>query len=205
MSRPRTIDDAQILEAARAVFLERGVRASTASIARAAGVSEGTIFKRFDTKQELFFAAMGLPRPIQAAKLLAGRAGQGDVRTHLVEVSLEIIAFLREMIPRMTLLCAHPAYDPKVIFAGDDEPPPVRVIRGLAAWIAAECEAGRVGHCEPEKVARVLLGSLHNFVFWEVAGLSRGSSETAREYAEGVVDLLWLGIGPTPDPAEASA
>ena len=94
MSRPRTIDDAQILDVARKIFLERGMRASTASIARAAGVSEGTIFKRFDTKQELFFASMGLPRPIEAARLLAGRAGRGDVRTHLVEISVEIVAWL---------------------------------------------------------------------------------------------------------------
>ena len=202
MSRPRSIDDAQILEAARKLFLEGGARASTAAIAKAAGVSEGTIFKRFETKQHLFFAAMGLPRPIEASRLLAGRAGTGDVQTHLVEVSMEIIAFFGVMVPRMNLLCAHPAYDPKVVFADDSEPPPVRLVRGLAVWLDHEATSGRVRPGASEKVARVLLGALFNFVFWQVNGLDRGAESDPREYAEGVVDLLWRGLAPDGGPAE---
>ncbi|MBU6163239.1 MAG: TetR family transcriptional regulator, partial [Myxococcales bacterium] len=38
MARPTTIDDEVILEAARQVFLEEGYAATTASIARRAGV-----------------------------------------------------------------------------------------------------------------------------------------------------------------------
>lgn len=205
MSRPRSIDDAQILEVARKLFLEGGPRTSTASIARAAGVSEGTIFKRFETKRELFFAAMGLPRPIEVSRLLAGRVGQGDVREHLVEVSLEIVAFFGDILPRMMMLCAHPAYDPKVIFADDPEPPPLRLVRGLASWLDREAAAGNVRAGVSEKTARVLLGALHNYVFWQVAGLQGAADESAREYVQGVVDLLWRGLVPQPGSAEVSS
>jgi hypothetical protein len=41
MARPVTISDEQILDAARAVFTEKGPRATTAEIAERAGVSEG--------------------------------------------------------------------------------------------------------------------------------------------------------------------
>ncbi|MEL6856690.1 MAG: TetR family transcriptional regulator, partial [Cyanobacteria bacterium J06607_13] len=42
MARPRKITIEQILEAAQAVFLEKGFGASTQEIASAAGISEGS-------------------------------------------------------------------------------------------------------------------------------------------------------------------
>ena len=58
MGRKKTITDAELLEVARTVFVEEGFGASTKEIARRAGVSEGVIYQRFATKDELFFAAM---------------------------------------------------------------------------------------------------------------------------------------------------
>lgn len=46
----------QIIEAAISLFLQRGVGVSTASIAKAAGVSNGTLFNAFGTKQDLIDA-----------------------------------------------------------------------------------------------------------------------------------------------------
>jgi AcrR family transcriptional regulator len=45
-----------ILEAAAAVFAERGLEASTAEIARRAGVGEATLYRRFPTKDDLIVA-----------------------------------------------------------------------------------------------------------------------------------------------------
>ena len=61
MGRPVHISKERILAAARSVFLEHGFSASTAKVAQAAGVSEGSIFKRFPTKEALFVAAMAAP------------------------------------------------------------------------------------------------------------------------------------------------
>src|SRR5215470_10839817 len=58
MVRPARITDSQILVAARDVFLEKGISATTAEVARRAGIAEGSIFKRFPTKEHLFCAAM---------------------------------------------------------------------------------------------------------------------------------------------------
>lgn len=46
----------QIIEAAIILFLKDGVGVSTASIAKAAGVSNGTLFNAFETKQALIDA-----------------------------------------------------------------------------------------------------------------------------------------------------
>ncbi len=54
MARPRSEEKRQtILLAATKLFAEEGLNASTASIAKAAGVAEGTVFTYFATKDEL--------------------------------------------------------------------------------------------------------------------------------------------------------
>ncbi len=58
MARPITIKADDLLEAARQVFLKKGTQATTAQVAERAGVSEGTLFKRFGTKADLFRSAM---------------------------------------------------------------------------------------------------------------------------------------------------
>ena len=52
------IDDQKLLEVARDVFLRRGVGATTAEVAKKAGISQASVFKHFKSKQRLFFAAM---------------------------------------------------------------------------------------------------------------------------------------------------
>src|SRR6188768_584747 len=56
--RPPVISNERLLEVAREVFLEFGIRATTLEVATRAGVAEGTIFHRFKSKDELFRAAM---------------------------------------------------------------------------------------------------------------------------------------------------
>ena len=46
----------RLLDAAAAVFAEHGLEASTAEIARRAGVGHGTVFRRFPTKDDLVAA-----------------------------------------------------------------------------------------------------------------------------------------------------
>jgi len=59
-ARPLPADErrATILDAARALVLEHGRSATTRLIAEAAGVAEGTIFRSFATKDELFDAVI---------------------------------------------------------------------------------------------------------------------------------------------------
>ncbi|MDL4776449.1 TetR/AcrR family transcriptional regulator [Actinomadura xylanilytica] len=49
---------ARVLEAAGAVFAERGTAASTEEVARRAGVGIGTVFRHFPTKESLLEAAL---------------------------------------------------------------------------------------------------------------------------------------------------
>src|SRR5262245_46120798 len=104
MARPAIITTEQILDAARAVFLEKGIQATTAEVARRAGIAEGSIFKRFQTKQELFLRAMEPAlQELDFLHKLPERAGRGDMREQLFEFGTEMLEFLRRVMPLMMM------------------------------------------------------------------------------------------------------
>ena len=97
MPRPVSIQDDLILRAAREIFLEKGLEATTSEIAAKAGVSHGIIFKRFKTKQGLFQSAMREDSDWggKIALLLNPKLGGQDVETTLIELgSLFVEKFL---------------------------------------------------------------------------------------------------------------
>jgi TetR/AcrR family fatty acid metabolism transcriptional regulator len=76
---------AQILDAAATVFAEKGFhRATTKEIARAAGVSEGTIYNYFDSKADLLIGIMTRLAELESLDEELSRALQGDARDFLV-------------------------------------------------------------------------------------------------------------------------
>jgi AcrR family transcriptional regulator len=201
MPRPPKIKDEEILAAARAVFLEKGIRATTAEVARRAGIAEGSIFNRFPTKVALFRAAMrpDLEEPAWA-KLVLERVGQGDVVENLVEIGTQVLEFLRQIVPIMMMSWSNPHNDGGLLpppLRGNN-PPPLVAMRRLVAYFDAEIRGGRIRTgSDPELMARVFLGSLQNYVFFEVLLRARDMLPLpALTYVRGVVDLLWNGAAP---------
>jgi AcrR family transcriptional regulator len=197
MSRPATITDNQILDAARAVFLAEGVNASTLEIARRAGVSEGSIFKRFGTKERLFDEALQVPPVPGWIAELDTLPGDGDLKETLIAVSLKIVAFFQEIVPRVVVARgARPCHaEPR----DDAEPPPARDRRALARFLRQEMERGRLRPCDPDLVARMLLGSLFSYVFDSVAHPNHAAPQAPDEFVRGVVQVIWEGIAPLPE------
>ncbi len=209
MPRPAKIKDEAILDAARAVFLEKGIRATTAEVARRAGIAEGSIFNRFPTKAALFQAAM---RPTMEeppwAQLLVDRAGQGDVIENMVEIGAQVLDFLRQIVPIMMMSWSNPSgsngFLPEALAGAN--PPPLRAMRRLVTFFDAEIKAGRLRGSDPELLARVFLGSLQNYVFFEVLLRAQDMMPLpALTYVRGVVDLLWNGAAPVAPVAPAAA
>ena len=80
----------RLLDAAMEVFAEQGLEASTAEIARRAGVGHGTVFRRFPTKDDLV-AAIVVDRMGEiaeaAAALLARPPAEGRVLAFMAELA----------------------------------------------------------------------------------------------------------------------
>jgi len=191
VGRPSTIRDDQILEAARALFLDRGFTASTADIAARAGVSEGTIFKRYSSKAELFMEAMNMGTIDDFVRFLEGLDGAERFEVALVQVIRRVVDKMRVLLPRMMMLWAN--VSPEQLFRGVAHPPPVRVLRALTGWIEREVARGRARAADPRVLARILLGSSIHFVFFETMGFE--TDLDADTFAERLAQTLTLGIG----------
>ena len=77
----------QILNAAATVFAEKGFhRATTKEIARAAGVSEGTIYNYFDSKADLLIGIMTRLAELENLDQELADALQSDVRDFFIAV-----------------------------------------------------------------------------------------------------------------------
>ena len=198
MPRPISIKDETIIDAARAVFLERGFAATTAEVAERAGVSEGTLFNRFRSKAELFQAAM---RPqleaLEWTSDLADRVGRGDIREQLVEIASAVAEFMRKLMPLMMMSWSNIGASGLPPTLCQPNPPPLRALRRLAAYFEAEIRLGRLRRCDPELLARMLLGSVQQYVFFEV--VMKASDELPLPlptYLRGFVAVLIDGCGP---------
>ena len=199
MPRPPTIKDEQILAAAREVFLEKGISATTAEVARRAGIAEGSIFNRFPTKHDLFKAAM-LPSsemPDWVDRLHHRPAGE-DALDALVATGIEGVNFFRTILPLIMMSWSNASASglPEQLTVAD--PPPLRILAKLTEFFAAEMKAKRMRKQDPEIVARTFLAAVQNYAFFEV--LMKFHARTLieqEEYVRGFVKLLWSGLDPT--------
>ena len=205
MARTPEISSEAILEAARAVFLEKGVEATTAEVARRAGISEGSIFNRFKTKDDLFRAAMETKLDASPwMSELEARVGKGDVRDQLVQIGLQAIDFFREVLPLGMMNWANKRVCMEV--PAGVEPPPVRSLRRMAGYFEAEMRLGRLRRYDPEIVARSFVGALVSFVFLETTFATATTLPLpAPTYVRGHVDLFMSGLAADPAAAPAAA
>lgn len=200
MPRPRSIDDSDIIDAAREVFLERGFSATTAEVAERAGVSEGSIFNRFGSKRKLFRCAMMVNVEEEPwLRDLPSRVGVGDIRDQFVAVATDGVNFFRKMVPLMMMAWSNT----KSGHQGPTPPDgpgdaPLRAIRLLSDYFRAEIALGRVRDVDPEVLARTFLSGLNNYAFIEAILKRHGQPPPlpVEDYVNGLIDVLWNGAAP---------
>jgi len=206
MSRPVSIKDQTIIDAARSVFLEKGFGATTAEVAERAGVSEGTLFNRFRSKAELFQAAMH-PQFAELGWLadLEARVGQGDLQEQLTALAGAGVAFFRQLMPLVMMSYANPAPNGLPEQLNQPDPPPLRALQRLTRYFEAEIRLGRLRPVDPEILARMFLGSLQQYVFFELLFQAQQTLPLPLPtYLRGLVAMLWTGAGP-PVPQDTSS
>jgi AcrR family transcriptional regulator len=204
--RPPVISTERLLEVAREVFLELGIRATTSEVAARAGIAEGTIFHRFKSKEELFRAAMNFDPDTALAlvEALLADGGKGELRRTLVEFAERFLAFGRVAMPVMMMSWSNPENQMCAERTSERSTRYQRVLGALSGFFAAEMARGRLRRTEPEVMSRMLIGSLHHFCMTELFMGEPQSKLTHQSFAEQVVDVL-LASAPAPAPAPATA
>ena len=188
------------------MFLELGIRATTAEVAKRAGVAEGTLFHRFPSKEELFREAMRFdPEDVLAyIEGLPKRAGRGDLRATLIEFCEGFVEIARVALPVMMMSWSNPESELCNDRGGERGRRHRRVIAAVSSFFQAEMDGGRMRCTAPPEVfARMMLGSVHQFCMGEMfAGTEPGRSR-ASEFVRGVVDVLLVAASADTKPAPA--
>lgn len=157
---------ARLTSATRQVVAEVGyARATTKSIAQAAGVSEGTIYRHFPDKHALFAEAILESNQHIASDLeaLPARAGTGTVETNLTDALVSMASLRDAVLPLELALLAEPVPERGAavqahLADGTALPGPPGAI---AAYLRAEQALGRVrADANCEMAAMTLMSSV---------------------------------------------
>ncbi|MDP4024124.1 TetR/AcrR family transcriptional regulator [Methylobacterium sp. NEAU 140] len=187
----------QILEGARAVFMAAGFDgASMGEIARAAGVSKGTLYVYFDNKDALFEALTVAEKRGLAEALFALDADDPDLRAVLTRLGLTYLAEMSRpehvSIIRMVIGASEkfPHLGQAFFEAG-----PAQGVARLTAYLDAQVAAGRLTAADTELAAKHFLhlcqaGLLTRLLFAaggvpEPAELRRRVEEAVRVFLAG--------------------
>jgi AcrR family transcriptional regulator len=190
VARTATITTDQILEAARAVFLEQGINATTVDVANRAGISSASIFKHFPTKDALFLAAMSAaPGRIWSAELEAA-IGHGDTRADLLLIAKRIATYTADLLPRLMLMRSLGQQSPL------PEPPRVEHdFVALTTYLGREMALGRIARGDPTVPALALLHANAGYAMSIAIQTSAPSFDTSG-FLEDFVMMLWQGLEP---------
>jgi AcrR family transcriptional regulator len=169
---PATIDDdsakrRQIIDGARNVFLAQGFDAASMNdIARAAGVSKGTLYVYFNNKEELFEAIVEEECDAQAEGIFDLDTNDHDVEAVLTRLGIAYVKFLcrpeKASAVRTVIAIADrmPEIGKRFYEAG-----PAAGIAQLAAYIDAQVKAGVLRVEDGEMAAAQFMESTHAMLF----------------------------------------
>lgn len=194
MARPRLVSDGDILEAARACFVEHGPNVSTAVIAEQLGISQAALFKRFGTKQQLLVASLLPPEVPPFIEIVEAGPDDRPLPDQLREITEAMGDFFVEITPRMAVMWAS-GLGVRNVMQCFDVPPPVRGLRALTGWFTRARDAGLVENCNPKANALMLMGSLQGRAFMTVL-LGDVATTDLDNYASTLADTMWRGIAP---------
>jgi AcrR family transcriptional regulator len=193
MARTRTITDDQILAVARDLFRTQGHDVSTRQVAESAGISEGVLYQRFGSKNDLFFAAMAPAAPDLEA-VLGPSPPTKDPRAYLKDVVVRMADYFGEVMPLAIRLITHPSFDRNHMTTG--QPAAVKLQHGLVERLTWLEERKQMRRSTAVPAAQLLVRLAHD---WALARVMSGRNSPKRTAdLEAIVELLWQGASPRP-------
>jgi len=157
----------QILEGARAVFLAQGFdAASMGEIARAAGVSKGTLYVYFENKEQLFEAIVHGQCQVQAEGLFNLDPAERDVEAVLTRLGTGLVAMMCEpgrassLRTVIAIAARMPEIGKKFYETG-----PACGIAMLASYLQAQVDAGELAIEDCEVAAAQFIDACQSTLF----------------------------------------
>lgn len=159
MARPRLVSDEQILSTTKACVEKHGPHVSLDVVAEALGITGPALLKRFGSRQELFLRAL-VPTSVPAwQQRLASGPDERPLVDQLDELFQGMSQFFAETIPCISAL-RESGISHKDVQQLHKDPPPVRSIKAIAAWLKAARAKGLVQHEDYDTAATAILGAI---------------------------------------------
>ena len=185
----------QILKAANRLIRKRGLaRVTTKDIAREAACAEGTLYKHFETKEDLFLTALLESVPSFKLAVDADAAGQSSLPENLTRVVLSALTFFDEAIPHMMSLFADAELLERHRRRLNKKKTAPRVMyKAVAAYIKAEQDLGRINsEIVPIGAAALLLGPCCQWAFIRMLNGVPPIQMSDREWAALLVESVLI-------------
>ncbi len=170
----RDLRKAQIIDSAMKVFIEKGYNgATTAGIAREAGISEVTLFRYFNSKKELFTQGLepilitGLENSIMASKELPA----AEKLKYILKDRIQFVSIHHEIIK---LILMERQINPEVV-AFD-------YISKIVTLLKESIQKSGVNLKDEEVTVRLLMGSILSFLYFP-----ESREEKIEEYVNNLV------------------
>jgi AcrR family transcriptional regulator len=157
----------QIIDGASKVFLAQGFDAASMNdIARAAGVSKGTLYVYFGNKEELFEAIVEQECDVQAEGIFDLDPNDHDVAAVLTKLGVAYVKFLcrPEKASAIRTVIAIADRMPEIGRKFYEAGPAVGIAR-LAAYLATQVDAGVLAVEDCEMAAAQFMESSHAMLF----------------------------------------
>lgn len=172
--------------------MQRGFALTTRAIAGELGISEGVLFQRFESKADLFRAALSAPR-IDPARLVSEARTGNSPREVLENIGIAIFGSLRQVLPFYLPRISTPDFAAENELTGRSSPF-AHFVSALEEHLAAERHAGRIWVHSPHDTAYLIVSVLHNAALFDaIAGPSSATSEGA---VRDLIGILWSGLEP---------
>jgi AcrR family transcriptional regulator len=199
----------QIVAAADQVIRQRGLAsATTKAIAEVAGCAEGSIYRHFSDKHELFIETVRtrFPTFLGLVKSLPERAGKGSVRKNLELVVAGAMDFYRGILPITAgCLSERKLLEEQRRFFQKTNTGPMRMIGHVANYVRREQQLGRIStRISAEHFSRMLLGACFHQAFTELLLGDRVGLRTDEQFAKEIVRSAMEGINPQLESSRGS-
>jgi AcrR family transcriptional regulator len=188
-----------LLDAAAAVFSECGyARATTKEIARAAGVAEGTIYRHFSDKRDLFTAVFTARNAASFEWLLdlPALAGTGEVRENLQRLVGMIEDVETNMAPLQAAMWSEAALAKTLLSSAAERGmpgPSLAPLLPVTQYLEAEQKLGRIRRDIDAERAAFALFSIP-FASVMTMRMARAAGVTANADIMGALDVVLKGL-----------
>lgn len=194
MGRPPSISREQVLQTARALFIQKGFAATTlADIGRRLDVTPAALLRHAHSKQALFDEAMRQGETIVPAAILDLQnvdAAQ-EPRAILRRVARETIPFFVNKIQENISVYVHTrSLSVKLPIEPDGTPPASRALAVVENYFRRAKDAGRISaKIEPRAAAHLFIGSLQSYVLVNYVIKAEAKPYPIDKYIDALVQL----------------